>query len=695
MLRDARGLRARETTGGIGPPGTLIGYRSDIDGLRAIAVLSVVFFHAGIEQASGGFVGVDVFFVISGYLICTLIIDQTRRGTFVFRKFWLRRVRRLFPALFVVMSVAAIAFYFVYPPNYYREFGQSLVAQSFFFSNVFFFLDSDYFAAAAETKPLLHTWSLSVEEQFYLLFPAFIYFGLRRGRSWLARVGIPVVLVSFLLSIGGGYFAPTAGFYLLPTRIWQLGIGAILAFLVARNQSRREPSATDEWIALGGLVCIALAVVRFDNDTPFPSYTAALPCLGAAGIIWANRWGMTRVGTALSFQPLVFIGLVSYSLYLWHWVALVFNRALHPLPPSLASNLATLALAGIVSVLSYLYVERPVRRNPALFTNRRLFVGALSGSGALITIGAAIALSDGMPWRLDPSILAEYDDAIHITAHKDHCHRAFDERPTDFMCASAGLKSDSTPPLVVWGDSHALSLLPVLERASETTGMEFAFATYGGCPSVWNMRRVNRRRSHQCREFNDAVLHFVSENRVRSVLLISRFSTYIKGNDLFERGEKQPFITNDSTNGTIDPRSAFREFKAEFSSMVDELVGAGVKVFVVLDVPNMNVNVSDYFLKMSILNEEPTYRRPRAEIDERIRELRDFLESQDVVLLDFTDHFCSENHCPAFEDGVPLYRDDDHLSVFGAMTTLPVFEDLFRQIQRRSAAGAPAAPGPS
>ena len=238
--------------------------------------------------------------------------------------------------MFVVMSVAAIAFYFVYPPNYYREFGQSLVAAKLLLlERLLLPPTATISSAAAETKPLLHMWSLSVEEQFYLLFPAFIYFGLRRGGSRLASIGITVVLVSFLLSIWGGVSAPTAGFYLLPSRIWQLGIGAILAFLVARDASRREPSATDEWIALGGLVCVALAVVRFDNDTPFPSYNAALPCLGAAGILWANRGGMTRVGRALSFRPLVFVGLVSYSLYLWHWVALVFNRALHPLTPSL------------------------------------------------------------------------------------------------------------------------------------------------------------------------------------------------------------------------------------------------------------------------------------------------------------------------------------------------------------------------
>ena len=338
-------------------------HRADIDGLRAIAVVPVVLFHAGVSQVSGGFVGVDIFFVISGYLITSLILGEMREGRFSLLSFYERRIRRIFPALFAVLAVCIVLAGTLFLPRELRSFDESLLAATFFVSNIYFYGSNGYFAAPPDTLPLLHTWSLSIEEQFYIVFPLLLSLAIAFGR----RIWVGLISVLFLLSLAASIWVtpinPDAAFYLAPMRVWELMLGALLA---ARVLPRIESQAVREMLALAGVALIAYAVFRFSTSTPFPGSAALIPCLGAAFLIYAGEdEGTTSASKVLSLRPLVFVGLISYSLYLWHWPLLVFAR--YWSVTSLTGwQSATIVIASfILAALSWAYIEQPFRRKRA------------------------------------------------------------------------------------------------------------------------------------------------------------------------------------------------------------------------------------------------------------------------------------------------------------------------------------------
>src|SRR6056297_20083 len=336
-------------------------YRADIDGLRALAVLPVLAFHAGLAPFSGGFVGVDVFFVISGYLIAGLILPRIRAGRFSLLEFYERRARRLLPALFVVMAVSGALAAALFLPAELREFGQSAVAATLFASNVLFSRETGYFETEAALKPLLHTWSLGVEEQFYLLFPLLLMAlaARRAGRVALVPVLAALALASLALAAWAVPRAPAFAFYLLPTRLWELMLGALLAVAPLPALRRR---AVREAAAAAGLAAILWAMLRYSEATPFPGPAALLPCLGAALVIHAGASGPTAVSRALSLGPVVFVGLISYALYLWHWPVLVFAEYAAVRELTTVETGAALALSGVLAALTWRFVERPFRR---------------------------------------------------------------------------------------------------------------------------------------------------------------------------------------------------------------------------------------------------------------------------------------------------------------------------------------------
>lgn len=341
-----------------------ITYRPEIDGLRAIAVLAVVFFHAGFGFP-GGFVGVDVFFVISGFLITRIILkDIGQSGASFLKDFWLRRIRRILPAGMVMVLIVLIIGYFVLDRLAYQGLAKSAIAQAFLGANVYFWKDIGYFAEAADFKPLLHTWSLAVEEQFYLFFPFLFVLGIRKkfGRQFLAMLVTFVGFLSFCLSIYLTRTNPEAAFFLIPTRAWELSLGAIVAFLPNRKLMR---AGIAEFCATIGLIFIAIAVFSFDSTTPFPGWHASVPVLGAAIFIFANLQCKTVAGRFLSWKPLVFVGLISYSLYLWHWPFLVYGRMV-AVDFGWQVRLIAVVLSFIFAYLSWRWIETPFRKGSLL-----------------------------------------------------------------------------------------------------------------------------------------------------------------------------------------------------------------------------------------------------------------------------------------------------------------------------------------
>lgn len=344
-------------------------YRREIDGLRAIAVLPVIFFHAGFELFSGGFVGVDIFFVISGYLITTIILAEKEKDTFSLITFYERRARRILPALFFVM-LCCFPFAWIWLPSQdLKEFSQSLIAVVCFVSNIFFWHASDYFATVSELKPLLHTWSLAVEEQYYIFFPLFLMLVWKLRKRWIFGSFAVIAFASLALAQWGAYHDPTATFFLLPTRAWELAIGALIAFYFLYKKQHIDWIVSNRFVneALGllGIILICYSIIVFDKLTPFPSIYALVPTIGT-GLVIVFSTHRSMVGRILGTRVMVGIGLISYSAYLWHQPLFVFARH-----RSLAElgNTVLLALSLITILLAFLswrYVEVPFRNKVAI-----------------------------------------------------------------------------------------------------------------------------------------------------------------------------------------------------------------------------------------------------------------------------------------------------------------------------------------
>ena len=437
-------------------------YRPEVDGLRTLAVLPVILFHMGVSGFSGGFVGVDVFFVISGYLIGTIILTEVAEGRFSILGFYERRARRILPALFLVLAVSTPLAMALMLPGPLTEYGENLLGTGLFASNLTLYLQGGYFGGPAELKPLLHTWSLAVEEQFYIFFPLLALLLRRRVGSWLfAGVILVLTALSLILADYLSYRGPTLNFYLLPTRAWEMGVGVLVAILLMRGPPLRGAAA--ELAGAAGLAAIAAAVVLFDDSTRFPSLLALLPVLGTAAILMADG-GESRAGRLLSLRPFVWIGLISYSLYLWHQPTLAFLRLGWP---EAAERPLPLALAGVLSLLlawaSWAWVERPFR-DKARIGGQAIFAFAAAGLTAAVVAGALLIQSGGLIGRYPPADrpLA----AITVAETGRYVRDAYTAEARDRPIPA------DRPTVLLIGDSHSQDFYNMIREADAFPGYE-------------------------------------------------------------------------------------------------------------------------------------------------------------------------------------------------------------------------------
>jgi len=640
-------------------------YRPEIDGLRAVAVVCVLLFHAGFSAFAGGFVGVDVFFVISGYLITGVILVERAQGRFSFVGFYERRVRRILPALFFVMLAAILAAWLWLLPSDMKAFAHSVAAVALFLSNVLFWRQSGYFDTAAELKPLLHTWSLAVEEQYYLLFPLFIVLLWRFGRRWLGLALAVLLLASLALAAWGVAHKPELSFYLLPTRGWELLIGALIA--VVQADGRGSPSLPAPWAGAAGLLGLGLilyAVLVFDATTPFPGLHALVPTVGSALVILFAR-PENRLGRLLGSRPAVGLGLISYSLYLWHQPLFAFARHRVFGEPGPPLALALLAASVALAWASWRWVEMPFRRRGAI-GRRQVFGLAAVASAGFVAFGAAGHLTQGFAFRW-PQTIIEIDAN---SARSAYCHdllrRSLDACPTGSGRIEGALV----------GDSYAGMLGHAMGRALAPLGTAFWVYEKGGCPPVLGLERADTPAA--CARRADAVFRQIAGSpELRYVVLLARWTVYLEGS-YFDNGEGGVERGGSVRVRLADAAQPSRQAILEaYRRTVRAYLDAGKVVFLVYPVPEVGWDVprrlmqeylatgrvpDDAFLSTASARFRERNAAVYAAFDglaahpnlRRVLPARQLCDSR------------LAGRCIAHDRGTPLYYDDDHLSDRGA-----------------------------
>jgi len=488
-------------------------YRPDIDGLRAIAVMLVVNFHAFPEAMPGGFIGVDIFFVISGFLITGIIVHELDQQRFSLLAFYNRRIRRIFPALIVVLGATLVLGWLWMLPAAYAQLSADVVASAAFSANFALLWQSGYFDVESAKKPLLHLWSLGIEEQFYLFWPLVLLLAARLRLSILAAAAV-IGVASFVLNVAMIGSNPVATFYLPFTRAWELLAGAVL---VSGWSQINQTGAASNWRAAVGLALIAVAASVLDTTRAFPGWWAVLPVGGAALLLSAPGAWICR--TVLASRPLVWIGLISYPLYLWHWPLLVFFGIIKFGPLTLLERGLIVGLSFVLAWLTYRFVEKPFRfGRPGPLR----IAGLCAGMVSVAVAGVAVVQGRGFDFRLPPQIREMA--SVPMQASQWRIHECLLDLTREMSFADSCVDRDRRPLILVWGDSTAGALLPGLRKAQETRAFGIAQFTASSCIPALN---VDVAETPNCRAINDKVLSLVRELRPDIVLLHSTWGGYL------------------------------------------------------------------------------------------------------------------------------------------------------------------------
>lgn len=656
---------------------TAIKYRPDIDGLRAVAVLMVVLYHADIKPFAGGFVGVDVFFVISGFLITALIQKDLAAGTFSFAGFWERRVRRILPALAAVTFAVLAGAWALFLPKDFIGAGYQVASQSIASSNFYFESVRGYFDTAEEVKPLLHTWSLAVEEQFYFIFPVIVWLAWRYMHHRLMPVLWGIAGLSFAAAAWMVFKERELVFFMLPFRAWELMMGALLALYGARIP------ASGRMAQAGGIIGLALVLgsgIFYYSKMVFPGAAALLPCLGAALIIWSGQAGATFTARILSRKAFVFTGLVSYSWYLWHWPLLSFGKYVMQDEFGKPEKIACVVISFFLAILSWKFIETPFRRKDGILKSRKaVFIVSLATLSLMALGGLYAVYKDGVPGRFSPEVLAYAAGAQDRNPAYAGC-----QREKAGLIASEGLCEMNpgkgiAPDFILWGDSQADAIAPAFTALSEKYGRNGYFAFRHGCPPILDIRdRERDGDKYACRHFNRDVLDFMDRHEIRRVYLVANWAGWFGNKHLYfaddERGWFDPY--KDRT-GNIRLAGGQRT--------IDELRRRGAHVHILMNNPMfsfdppraLSVGLRTGRVPESIFIPVEKYTKKRAE------NLDMFVAwnagDKNIVFADPIPAVCPDGKCIVARGGHALYFDNGHYSAWGARNVVaPVLEPFFQ-----------------
>lgn len=654
-------------------------YRPDIDGLRAVGILSVVIYHAFPTQLGGGFVGVDIFFVISGFLISSIILRSLQRGDFSFTEFYARRARRIFPALIVVLASSYAIGWFVLLPDEFKQLGKHMAAGAGFVQNLVLNKEAGYFDTASELKPLMHLWSLSIEEQFYLVFPLLIWGAWRLGLNGLSVVTL-LALASFCINVAGIEKYATRVFFMPYTRFWELLAGSVLAYVqffkatllthalqrlvfhplvfLSPPVPEHRAGVLNNFLATFGLLLIGIAILGLNKGRLYPGGWALFPVLGTCLLILAGS-GAWLNHKLLASRLLVFVGLISYPLYLWHWPLLSFARIMEGEMPSRSIRITAIVLSFVLAWLTYRLIERPLRFGG----KARIKTASLC---LLITLVGYVGYNtykrDGLPFRTRQltSLLSEFDWGTNSV--NQVCTQAYPDF-ADQYCAKS---KAAEPTILLLGDSHSNNLYPGIAevmKGSEDVVLNFA---RGGCmPSI-----DSKESSNPCTAQNNRAIKFVEQHTsVQTIIIASRGPLYLTGNGLNEPEFKNTL----SSSELLEMREAF---SIGLSATIRRFLPMNRKIILILDVPELGFNPKSCVNTRPLRLTESGVRQPcaisRQAYDERNRDYRALVTSvlkdfPAVQMFDAAAQLCDTQWCWATKDGHILYRDDDHLSVQGSL----------------------------
>ena len=657
-------------------------YRREVDGLRAVAVIPVILFHAGLPVFGGGFFGVDIFFVISGYLITSLIVSEKAAGTFTLANFYERRARRILPALFVVMFACLPFAWLWLLPAELKHFSQSLVAMSGFASNVWFYLTSGYFDTGAELRPLLHTWSLSVEEQYYVLFPAFLLLVWKLGRLRIVALLALAAVLSFIAAQWIGRNSPTFTFFWLPTRGWELLVGALLAFGPAKTSDLKKGHAAGQPLSMLGLLLIFIAIFVYDRNTSTHGLYAVMASVGTALVIrFATQ--QTLVGRLLGSKPLVGIGLVSYSAYLWHQPLIAFARHRSLDEPTEPAMVALAVAALVLAYFSWKYVETPFR-NRRRFSRKQIVTYAATGSLFFAGIGLVGYRAEGFSSRFSAPLLDLIAPAwsadvrcplVPVNGSKNLSVCYFGDPNGKFKIA-------------LYGDSHAGALLSELDSAFKKRGIKGIRMSYSlECatliPEIVEDSVGMEANLERCVSAFNKVLSYLGSN-VDGIIVSNRWT--LKMYPIAGLVDKLEF---DNGENGIEGRLAPRKYAAKnavgvFSQGADTKKSAIIDMFhafeqiqkpiyLVYPVPEVGWTPPKRAFKLLLNGERhvniSTSHKRFIQRNSFVMGVLDSISDPNIIRIRPEDILCDayvKERCIATLNGASLYFDDNHLSNAGA-----------------------------
>lgn len=599
-------------------------YRPEIDGMRAIAVASVILAHAGFSFFKGGFVGVDVFFVISGYLITSIMLSEWNDGKFSMISFYERRARRILPALFCVF-IACIPFAWVLMvPSQFTDFSRSIAAAAIFISNVHFWEKTGYFDPDADLQPLLHTWSLAVEEQYYLLFPVVFMLTMKVSRRFLVIVITIFIIISSLLSNWGAQNYPAQNFFFTFSRFWEIFLGAFCALVPVKV---RKPF--DEILPAIGLVMIAISIFTYTASTPFPSYFTFLPVIGSALVLWCSTPD-TVTTRILSNRGFVGLGLISYSAYLWHQPIFAFAR-LHNIaePPAYIFSL----LIGLIIGLSYItwkYVEQPFR-NKGFISRQKVLLGSIIGILIFFSLGLA---SYEMKFILNKFTKEEQVLLNYALDYKYNSpERKFQARTSTCMGMPEGyenlvsdicVNSESKGNVLIWGDSHSQSLAPGFMHK----GLNVSLIMAAGCPPMPN---IHFRRMPYCYGTNKAAMEYVKDTKPEFIIMHANWYSHYQGKRAIYN------TTEKFYQGLIRTIGSIREASPES------------KIIIISGVPQWGIGLPEYMVRLG--NDVNSELYLSSVLYPALQDLNDGftkrLPQDNVTVVDPLEYMCEEGRCLA------------------------------------------------